>query len=111
MAWDPNEKGSWAWLTKEASEQGGVNQLIDGIHDGGYQEGHDKGMIEGAVGAAVAVVIIAGICKGAQYVAKKISEKKQSIKDCSEASEATLRKIYEESQISNQNNDDQNDEI
>ncbi len=31
MAWNPNEKGSWAWFTKEASEHGGVEPYINDI--------------------------------------------------------------------------------
>lgn len=56
MAWDANEKGNYAYLTKTASEHGGVDNFIDDIHDEGYQEGHEHGMIEGA---GVATVVIA----------------------------------------------------
>ena len=38
MAWDANEKGNYAYLTKTASEHGGVDNFIDDIHNGGYQE-------------------------------------------------------------------------
>lgn len=36
MAWDANEKGNYAYLTKTASEHGGVDNFIDDIHNEGY---------------------------------------------------------------------------
>ncbi len=56
MAWDPNEKGSWAWLTKEASEHGGVKSYINDIEENARAEAHDADMkimtliIAGAIG-------------------------------------------------------------
>lgn len=44
MAWNVNEKGNPAWLTKQASEHGGVDNFIDDIHNEGYQQGHERGM-------------------------------------------------------------------
>ena len=32
MVWDANEKGNYAYLTKTASEHGGVDNFIDDIH-------------------------------------------------------------------------------
>ena len=33
MAWNPNEPGNYAWLTKQASEHGGVNPYLSDIVD------------------------------------------------------------------------------
>lgn len=55
MAWDANVKGNPAWLTKTASEHGGVDNFINNIHNEGYQEGHEQGMIDGA-GITVAAI-------------------------------------------------------
>ena len=59
MAWDPNEKGNPAWLTKEASKHGGPEPYIQDIHDEGYQEGYDEGKNDGIKEAAA--IIGAGI--------------------------------------------------
>lgn len=42
MAWNPNEKNSWAWLTKQASEHGGVEKYIDDILKYGIEIGQNK---------------------------------------------------------------------
>lgn len=56
MAWNPNEKGSWAWLTKEASEHGGVEPYVNDIEENARAEAHDADMkllpfiVAGAIG-------------------------------------------------------------
>ena len=56
MAWNPNEKCSWAWFTKEASEHGGVEPYINDIEENARAEAHDADMkllpfiVAGAIG-------------------------------------------------------------
>lgn len=38
MAWNANEKGNPAWLTKQASEHGGVDNFINDIYNKGYND-------------------------------------------------------------------------
>lgn len=44
MAWNPNEEGSWAWFTKEASQHGGVVSYINDIEENARVEAHDTDM-------------------------------------------------------------------
>lgn len=56
MAWDPNEKGSWAWFTKEASNHGGVESYINDIEENARAETREEYLqwlpwiITGAIG-------------------------------------------------------------
>lgn len=96
MAWNANEPGNPAWLTKTASEHGGVDQFIDDIRSEGYQEGHDQGVVDGASGATFLIGLgIAGYM-GVKHLIEKHKAKKQAIREQAEASEAALRKLYEE---------------
>ena len=42
MAWNPNEPGNYAWLTKQASEHGGVNPYLSDIVDNARYETHQE---------------------------------------------------------------------
>lgn len=48
MAWDPNEKGNYAWLSKEARSNGGVQQFIDTIERNGREQGEVLGFKKAA---------------------------------------------------------------
>lgn len=98
MAWDPNVKGNPAWLTKQASEHGGVDNFIDDIHNEGYQEGHGRGMIDGAGVTTVAITFAFGAYEGIKYLVKKHKAKKQSVRERAKSSEAALREMYHETE-------------
>lgn len=53
MAWNPNEKGNYAWLSKTASEKGGVEQFVKSK----YLEGCAVGLIIGLIPFIVKCVI------------------------------------------------------
>ena len=93
MAWDANEKGNYAYLTKTASEHGGVDNFIDDIYDEGYQEGHEHGMIEGAGVATVVIAAAIGVCEGIKYLVQKHKAKTQTVKERSEAAQEAIRQI------------------
>ena len=93
MAWDANEKGNYAYLTKTASEHGGVDNFIDDIHNEGYQEGHEHGMFEGAGAATVLIVAAIGAYKGIKYLVQKHKAKKQAVVERSEAAQEAIRQI------------------
>lgn len=97
MAWDANEKGNYAYLTKAASEHGGVDNFIDDIHNEGYQEGHEHGMIEGAGAAAGVIVAVIGVCGGIKHLVQKHKSKKQAVVERSEAAQEALRQICSDS--------------
>lgn len=44
MAWDPNEKGNYAWLAKEARNHGGVENYINDIEENAKAEAHEEDM-------------------------------------------------------------------
>ena len=98
MAWNANEPGNPAWLTKTASEHGGVDQFIDDIRSEGYQDGHDQGVVDGASGVAILIGGLLAIGAGVKHLIDRHKAKKQAIKEQAEASEAALRKIYEEAE-------------
>lgn len=96
MAWDPDEKGTYANLTKIAYEHGGPNQYIDDIYNDGYQDGHDKGVLEGVVVTVLTTMGVAAAGWVAKYFVDKHNAKKQEIKEKSEAAEEAIRQICEE---------------
>ena len=96
MAWDANIKGNPAWLTKTASEHGGVDNFIDDIHNKGYQEGHEQGMIDGAGITVAAIAALYGAYEGIKYFVQKHKKKRQAIKECAEVSESAIRQICDE---------------
>lgn len=74
MAWDPNEKGSWAWITKEASEHGGVESFINDIEKNARAEAHDADM--------KLLLLIGSLCIGLGILVKTEYDKvKQIIAD------------------------------
>ena len=93
MVWDANEKGNYAYLTKTASEHGGVDNFIDDIHNEGYQEGHEHGMIEGAGVATIVITVAIGAYEGIKYLVQKHKAKKQAVVERSEAAQEALRQI------------------
>lgn len=97
MAWDSNEKGNYAWFTKQASEHGGVNSFIDDIYNEGYQEGHESGIVKG-IGVAT-IGMVAGIVawQGITYLVKKVKTKKKAVQQKSESAKAELRQICKDS--------------
>lgn len=107
MAWDANEKGNPAWLTKQASEHGGVDNFIDDIHDDGYQKGHCRGMIEGAGAAAIIIGIGFAGYQGIKHLIQKHKLKKQAIRERSKSSKTALKQMCEKSagNIDNENID------
>lgn len=113
MAWDANEKGNYANLTKTASEHGGVDNFIADIHDEGYQEGHERGLLEGAGGATVVIAAVVGAYKGIKYLVQKHKAKKQMVMERSESAQNALRQmcdddnsyLYDDDVVS-ENNDD-----
>ena len=96
MAWDPNEKGNPAWLTKQASKHGGVDNFIDDIHNEGYQEGHDKGVIEGAELATILIGVVFATCKGIKHIVQKRKENKKAIQQQSQSAKNALRQMCED---------------
>ena len=96
MAWDANEKGNYANLTKTASEHGGVDNFITDIHNEGYQEGHERGLLEGAGGATVVIAAVIGAYKGVKYLVQKHKAKKQEVKERSESAQNALRQICDD---------------
>lgn len=97
MAWDANEKGNYANLTKTASEHCGVDNFIDDIHNEGYQEGQEHGMIEGAGAATVVIAAAIGTYEGVKYLVQKHKAKKQAVVERSEAAQEDLRQICNDS--------------
>lgn len=90
MAWDPNEKGSWAWFTKEASEHGGVEPYINDIEENARAEAHDADMkllpliVTGAIG-------IGALGKTAyDKIKQKIADRKALKQKSEEAKEALV---------------------
>ncbi|WP_295094489.1 hypothetical protein [Ruminococcus sp.] len=96
MAWDANEKGNYANLTKTASEHGGVDQFIDDIHNEGYQEGHERGMIDGAGIATVVITAVIGAYEGIKYLVQKHKAKKQAVKERSDSAQSVIRQMCED---------------
>ena len=97
MVWDANEKGNYAYLTKTASEHGGVDNFIDDIHNEGYQEGHEHGMIEGAGVATIVITVAIGAYEGIKYLVQRHKAKKQAVVKRSEAAQEALRQICKDS--------------
>lgn len=97
MAWDPNEEGNPAWLTKQASVHGGVNNFIDDIHNEGYQEGHEDGVIECAEVATIIICIGFAAYHGIKHFVQKHQSRKKSIQEQAESSKAALKQLCEES--------------
>ena len=95
MAWNPNEEGNYAWLTKTASEHGGVDGFIDDIHEEGYQEGKENGIFIGASLATAAIGVLFGAYKGIKALVQKHKNKKQTINEKSESSKNALRQMYD----------------
>ena len=106
MAWDPNVKGNPAWLTKQASEHGGVDNFIDDIRNEGYQEGNEHGMIVGAGVTAVVIALAYGASEGTKYLVEKRKAKRHVIKVRAESSEAALRVMYHETESCINDEDD-----
>ncbi|MBR5682414.1 MAG: hypothetical protein IKW96_03905 [Ruminococcus sp.] len=96
MAWDANEKGNPAWLTKQASEHGGVDNFIDDIHNEGYQEGHERGMIVGAGVATVVITVVIGAYEGIKYLVQKHKVKKQVVIERSDSAQNAIRQMCED---------------
>lgn len=99
MAWNPEEKGTYAWLSQQAKEHGGVDNFIDDIHNDGYNEGHDKGVVQGAVGATGAVAAILLIVAGVKKIIEKYIKKKKEIHQQAEISKEAIREICQEKTI------------
>ncbi len=97
MAWDANEKGNYAYLTKTANEHGGVDNFIDDIHNEGYQEGREHGMIEGAGATTVVIAAAIGAYEVIRYLVQKHKAKKQAIVERSEAAQEAIRQICNDS--------------
>ncbi len=97
MAWDANEKGNYAYLTKTANEHGGVDNFIDDIHNEGYQEGREHGMIEGAGATTVVIAAAIGAYEVIRYLVQKHKAKKQAIVERSEAAQEAIRQICSDS--------------
>lgn len=93
MAWNASEEGNPAWLTKQASEHGGVNNFINNIHNEGYREGHERGMFDGAGFIAAVAVASLGAYKGIKYLIQKRKAKKQAVEERSEAAQEAIRQI------------------
>ena len=57
MAWDPNEPGNPAWMSKQASEHGGVENYLKNIEDNAKAEQKEKDMeiIKWVIGGALFV--------------------------------------------------------
>ena len=96
MAWNPDEKGTYANLTKTAYEHGGPDQYIDDIYNDGYQDGHDKGVLEGVVVTVLTTIGVAAAGWFTKYLLDKHNAKKHEIKEKSEAAEIAIRQICEE---------------
>lgn len=94
MAWNPDKKGNPAWLTKQASEHGGVDNYINDIRNEGYQEGHDQGVIEGIIITGVIFVAYEGI----KHLVQRHKKQKRSVKKQAEFSKAALKQTYRENQ-------------
>ncbi len=113
MAWDPNEKGSWAWFTKEASEQGGVESYINNIYSNGYldgdENGHRRGVADGVGILLVGSLATYGVYKLAGVISKWRKERREVIIQKSEESKAVLKEMYEKTEDSFENNEDTND--
>ena len=95
MAWNPDEKGNPAWLTKQASEHGGVDNYIDDIRNEGYQEGHGKGVIEGVGIATVLIGIGIAAYNGIKHSIQKRKANRNSIHQKSESAKTALCQICE----------------
>lgn len=86
MAWNPNEKGNYAWLTKQASEHGGANQFIASIEENAATQQRDKDMkLLCAVVTLTATVATAGT--SAYYKIKQKLDERRKVKE-REAEEA-----------------------
>ncbi len=97
MAWNANEKGNYANLTKQAKEHGGVDKFIDDIHNEGYQEGHERGLLEGVGITTVVITVVAlGTYKFIEPFIKRNKAKKQAVAERSKAAQEAIRKICEE---------------
>ena len=96
MAWDANLKGNPAWLTKTASEHGGVDNFIDDIHNEGYQDGHEQGVIDGVGITVAAIAALYGAYIGINYLVQKHKKKRQAIKERAEISESAIIHICDE---------------
>lgn len=112
MAWNPNEEGSYAWLTKEASSNGGVKEFLDIIESNGREQGEELGFKKAVVIFVPIVGIIGtvGIALGATGVVaynkikQKIEYRKALKKKSDMAKENLINTVeLEESHISENN--------
>ncbi len=46
MAWNPEQVNSYAWVTKTASEHGGVESYLNDIKREAFEQGRQKGIKE-----------------------------------------------------------------
>ena len=110
MAWNADEKGNYAWLTKEASKYDDVDSFIDNIHNGGVQEGIGIGRVEGAVATAGLSLALFGVSKLVKSGIQKYKAKKKSIKESADASKETLRQMCDDSESVMCNKADENND-
>lgn len=99
MAWNPNEEGNPAWLTKQASEHGGVENYINNIYEEGYQEGHQDGESKGFLEGIITMAIADGIGGIATFGKRKWDEhksKKQQVHEKAEKTKIEIQNICNE---------------
>lgn len=95
MAWDPEKKGSYAWMSQEASRHGGVEEYINDIHKEGYQEGYDKGVVDGVIIFTVVTTILGGVKFAVDKINKR-RKKKYEIIEQSKKAKSEIRNIFRE---------------
>ena len=108
MAWNANERGNFAWLTKEASKYDDVDSFIDNIHNGGVQEGIGRGRVEGAVVTAGLSLVLFGVSKLVKSGIQKYKAKKKSVKETADASKEVIRQMCDDSEINTGNEEAEN---
>lgn len=109
MAWNPNERGNPAWLSREAKKHGGTEKLIKDIYNDGFQNGKTNGAKKGASIATLAIGGIYATYKGISLLIKKHKDKEQKIHEQAEASKKALLQMDNEDSKDNQNSDSNND--
>lgn len=97
MAWDPNEPGNPAWMSKQASEYGGVENYLKNIEDNAKAEQREQDMIL----LRFALVGVGALCMGVGWVANKLANKKSKKKEerkekAEEAEKAIIAIVHEE---------------
>lgn len=102
MAWNPNEPGNYAWLTKQASEHGGANQYIASIEENAAAKQHEKDMkqllcVYVPTLLALGATTCAAAKAGYEKIKKRIIEHREEKEREAEEAKKIIRKACKQS--------------